>query len=129
MTTFRELFGRDITPKTKDRRNPSAVPLSTPIRPNTERPHDQYEADVFNFLLDNKGQLGVKTVMKFTALLVDGAVELIDGRRFIVDVKYRMNWEKACQAEWQFRHFMKRADAKPFSVDGGIVVFEEFSGD
>jgi len=36
---------------------------------------------------------------------------------------------KACQAEWEFRRFLKRTDQRPFSVDGGIVFFEEFSGD
>lgn len=129
MTTLSELIGRAITPEAKDRNNPTTVTLSVPIQPNTEKSHGQYEADVLNFLLANKERLGIKAVMKFTALLVDGAVELIDGRRLTVEVKFRMNWEKACQAEWQFRTFMKRTDVRPFPVDGGIVVFEEFSGD
>ena len=129
MTTLAELFGRAITPEAKRRHNPATVTLSAPIEPNTEKLHGQYEADVFNFLLANQELLGLKTVMKFTARLVDGAVELIDGRRLAVEVKFRMNWEKACQAEWQFRTFMKRTDLRPFPVDGGIVVFEEFSAD
>ncbi len=129
MTTLAELIARSITPEAKDRHSPTTVVLSAPIQPNTEKPHGQYEADVFNFLLANKELLAIKAVMKFTALLVDGAVELIDGRRLTVEVKFRMNWEKACQAEWQFRTFMKRTDVRPFPVDGGIVVFEEFSGD
>jgi hypothetical protein len=129
MTTLSELIGRSITPEAKDRNKPTMLTLSAPVQPNTEKPHGQYEADVFNFLLANKEPLGIKAVMKFTALLLDGAVELNDGRRLAVEVKFRMNWEKACQAEWQFRTFAKRADERPFSVDGGIVVFEEFSGD
>ncbi len=129
MTTLAELFGRDITPEAKDRNSPRIATLSAPIEPNTQKAHGQYEADVFNFLLANKEPLGIKAVMKFTALLVDGAIELIDGRRLTVEVKYRMNWEKACQSEWQFRTFMKRTDVRPFPVDGGVVVFEEFSGD
>jgi hypothetical protein len=129
MTKLSELIGRSITPEAKDRNSPRVVTLSAPIEPNTDKAHGQYEADVFNFLLANKEPLGIKAVMKFTALLVDGAVELTDGRRLTVEVKFRMNWEKACQAEWQFRTFMKRTDVRPFPVDGGIVVFEEFSGD
>jgi len=54
----------------------------------------------FNFLLANKVSLGIKAVLKFTALLLDGAVELVDGRRLAVEIKYRMNWEKACVAGW-----------------------------
>jgi hypothetical protein len=129
MITLAELIGRAITPEAKDRHSPTTVTLSGPIQPNTEKAHGQYEADVFNFLLANKEPLGIRVVMKFTALLLDGAVELIDGRRVTVEVKFRMNWEKACQAEWQFRNFLKRTDARPFPVAGGIVVFEEFSGD
>lgn len=129
MTTLAELIGRSITPEAKDRHGPTTVTVSAPIQPITEQPHGQYEANVFNFLLANKELLGIKTVMKFTALLVDGAVQLIDGRRLTLEVKFRMNWEKACQAEWQFRTFRKRTVVRPFPVDGGIVVFEEFSGD
>jgi hypothetical protein len=40
-----------------------------------------------------------------------------------------MNWEKACQAEWQLRHFLKRSEAKDNPVSSGLVFFEEFSGD
>jgi hypothetical protein len=127
--TLSELIGRDITPETKSHHTPKVDSLSAPLKPNTEKAHGQYEAEVFNFLLANKEQLGIKDVVKFTALLVDGAVELIDGRRLAVEVKYRMNWEKACQAEWQFRTAMKRTTVWPFPVAGGIVIFEEFSGD
>lgn len=129
MTTLGELIGRRIAPEAEDRNNPRVVTLSASIEPNTEKAPGQYEADVFNFLLANREPLGIKAVMKFTALIADGAVELFDGRRFTVEVKFRMNWEKACQAEWQFRNFMKRTEVRPFPVAGGIVVFEEFSGD
>lgn len=129
MTMLSELIGRVITPEMKGRNQPTTLIMDAPIRPNTEKPHGQYEADVFNYLLAEKKRLGIKAVMKFTARLVDGAVELFDGRRLTVEIKYRMNWEKACQAEWQFRSIVKRTDLRPFPVAGGIVVFEEFSGD
>jgi hypothetical protein len=129
MATLFELISRSITPEALERNSPKVETLCAPIQGNGQKPHGQYEARVFNFLLANKEGLGIKAVMKFTALLVDGAVELIDGKRLTVEVKLRMNWEKACQAEYQFRNFVKRTDRKPFSVDGGIVIFEEFSGD
>ena len=44
-------------------------------------------------------------------------------------ITFRMNWEKACQAEWQFRSFLKRTERMPFPVDDGLVFFEDFSGD
>lgn len=129
MPTISELIGRGITPEAKDRHSATVVTLSSPVEPNTEKAHGQYEAEVFNFLLVNKEPLGIKAVMKFTALLLDGAVELVDGRRLAVEIKFRMNWEKACVAGWQFRTFLHNTDDRPFPVDGGIVIFEEFSGD
>jgi hypothetical protein len=129
MTTLSELIGRGITPEAKGHNTPRMDILSAPIPARSEQADDQYEAAVFNFLLANKEELAIKDVVKFTALLLDGGVALLEDERLTVEVKYRMNWEKACQAEWQFRTFLKRTDAKPFSADGGIVIFEEFSSD
>jgi len=103
--------------------------LSEPIRVANAAEPRAYEAEVFNFLLANKKCLGINSIFKFKALLVDGALELVDGQRLAVEVKFRMNWEKACQAEWQFRHFLKRHKAIAGPVNGGLVFFEEFSGD
>jgi hypothetical protein len=129
MSTLFEMISRSITPEAKDDNSPRVTILSAPIQAKGDKPHVQYEAGVFNFLLANKEALAIKNVIKFTALLLDGAVELLDGKRLTAEVKFRMNWEKACQSEWQFRTFLKRTNLKPFSVDGGIVIFEEFSGD
>jgi hypothetical protein len=129
MTTISELFGRSITPEAKECHTPRIDTLSAPIQAKSEKEFDLYEAAVFNFFVVNKDNLAIKKVLKFTALVVDGAVELQDGKRLTVEIKYQMGWEKACQAEWQFRTFLKRPVPLPFPVDGGIVVFEEFSGD
>lgn len=116
MTPLCELIGRSITPEMKDYHDPKTEVLSARNQRKDQKPHSQYESDVFDFLWANKEALGIKSVMKFTARILDGAVELMDGRRLTVEVKFRMNWEKACQAEWQFRTFMKRTDRKPFSA-------------
>jgi hypothetical protein len=129
MNTLSEIISRRIIPEQKDRNSPHNETLSAPIQGISEKPPALYEAVVFNYLLAKKDELGIKSVIKFTALLVDGAVELLDGKRLAVEIKFRMNWEKACQAGWQFRTFLKRTDRRPFCVDGGLVFFEEFSGD
>lgn len=129
MAMLSDLLCRLITPETKHGNRPEVRLLSAPMPGKAQELHRQYEADVFNFLLAKKETLGIKEVMKFSALRMDGAVELIDGKRWAIEVKLRMNWLKACQAEWEFRRFLKRADRRPFSVEGGIVIFEEFSGD
>src|SRR5205085_11746297 len=75
------------------------------------------------------GQEDVKAVTRFKNLRVDGALVLSNDRRLAVEIKLRMNWEKACQAEYEFRQFLKLPEAKTDPVIGGIVFFEEFSGD
>src|SRR5216683_3404281 len=60
------------------------------------------EVQVFNFLFSNRENLGIREVIKFRNLLVDGQIVLSDGTRLVVEVKMRMNWMKACQSEYQF---------------------------
>ena len=40
-----------------------------------------------------------------------------------------MNWEKACQSCSQFSWYRNRVEASEKPVSGGLVIFEEFSGD
>src|SRR5262245_16401198 len=129
MITLSEIISQPISVVVKAHHKPNFEVLSRHIPARSEKPQDVYEAGVFNFLFDNRQPLEIKNVMKFTALLVDGAVELLDGRHLTVEVKFRMNWEKACQAEYQFRTFLTRKDRMPFAVHGGLIVFDEFSGD
>ena len=88
-----------------------------------------YEDEVFNFLLGNAKALAIAKVLRFNALLVDGAVELANGQRLAVEIMYKMNWRKACQAEWQFRNFLKRPEAAQGPVVGGLVFFNAFNED
>jgi hypothetical protein len=89
-----------------------------------------YEAELFKFLLDWRAELGVASVLRFTNASADGAVVLSDGRRIAIEVKLPMHWEKACQAEWQFRQFLRiSAAARMPVVQAGIVFFEEFVRD
>jgi len=129
MISIAELLSRKISAEEKDHHSPKCLTLSEPLTRGSEKAHGQYETGVFNLLFAKCDTLGIKNVMKFKALLVDGALELVDGRRLAVEIKYRMNWEKACQAEYQFRNFLKRKQRMPFAVNGGLVFFNQFSGD
>jgi hypothetical protein len=129
MKALSELISQRITPETKSRNKSKVETLSSPIQPRSEKPAYKYEAEVFNFLLANKETLGIKSIVKFTALVVDGAIELLDGKRLTLEIKFRMNWKKACQAQWQFRYFLMQSEAKVNPVNGGLVFFEEFDGD
>jgi hypothetical protein len=131
MKTISELTGRPIKPPRPDRSEEKVTILSSPIpRGNKTARHAVYEVEVFNFLLRNRGVLGIESVMKFTNLRVDGEIVLSGGKRLVIEVKLRMNWLKACQSVWQFRQFLKMTkEAMTNPVDGAIVFFEEFSGD
>jgi hypothetical protein len=56
-------------------------------------------------------------------------LDLDDGRRIALEIKYAMNWEKACQACAQFGWYRTRVEAKEKPLSSGLVVFETFTGD
>jgi hypothetical protein len=101
MKMILELTSRVIAPSAPDQREEHETIMSGPIlRGNKTAAHARYEDDV-----------------------------LLDGKRLLVEVKFCMNWLKACQAEWQFRQFLKRFDKDDAATPGAIVFFEKFSGD
>jgi hypothetical protein len=135
MTTIADLLGHRIEPESFARGEPEIVVLSSPIvtNPCGDRPY-VYEAEVFNFLLgradlERNEPRGVKSVLRFKNLRVDGAVILATGQRLAVEIKLRMNWETASKAVHQFRRFLMTREAKSNPVVGGVVFFEEFSAD
>jgi hypothetical protein len=88
-----------------------------------------YEDAVFAFLASQGSALGIDAVWRCSNVRIDGLVDLDDGRRLALEIKYRMNWEKACQACTQIGWFLRHPEAKAQQVAGGLVVFEEFSAD
>jgi hypothetical protein len=127
--TLEQLFARRVTPEARSWHEATITVLSAPTSSNSTKAWGAYEDEVFNFLLANCEPLGLANILTFRSLLMDGAVEFADGRRLALEIKYRMNWEKACQAEWQFRNFLKRPEAEQGPVVGGLVFFEDFSAD
>lgn len=128
-SSLAELLGREFAPEAAPQKDPIVDVLLERITASSERAYAKYECDVFNFLCSSREVLRIRTVEKFRNLLVDGAIDLVTGERIAIEVKFRMNWEKACQAEWQFRNFLKREEAQARPVTSGIVFFEEFSAD
>jgi hypothetical protein len=85
---------------------------------------------VFDFLFENRLALGVDRIYRLKNQRMDGELHLADGDVVAFEVKYRMNWAKACQAGFQFRRYIEfnaKSDA-PLAVTAGVVFFEEFSG-
>jgi hypothetical protein len=88
-----------------------------------------YEDEVFNSLFEKMKTLGISHVFRFRNMTIDGGIELEDRRFVAIEVKYRINWMKACQVGWQFQQFMKTKGIIKHPVKAGIIIFEEFSGD
>lgn len=107
---------------------PKVVALSGPMEANGN-PAAAYETSVFNALLRGRSTLGIKTVNQCRNVRVDGLLELDDGRLLALEIKYRMNWPKACQACAQIIWFKSYPPTMQYALAGGVVVFEEFSGD
>jgi hypothetical protein len=124
-----DLLKRAHNPESWKTQTPRVTEVTGPAISATAKPYAAYEDAVFSFLWSHRRGLGLAKVSRCRAVLVDGIVELSTGEEVVVEVKYRMNWEKACQAEWELRNFLRRPEASDHHLVGGVVFFEEFSGD
>lgn len=88
-----------------------------------------FENTALNYLAGHRDELRVATVWRYENARIDGMVELVDGRRLAVEIKYWMNWPKACQACTQISWFAARRHLVGNPIAGGLVIFEGFSGD
>jgi hypothetical protein len=130
LPSIADLIGQEIKPEERKRRKPVVTILSDPLLcPEAAKLPRKYECEVFNFLLENKPTLGIQTVFKFQNLHIDGAIVLADGRRLAVEIKLRMNWTKALQAQMEIRRFLLTSEAKSNPVAGAIIFIAKFQGD
>ena len=130
MESLADLITRDISPEPGRANTPAAHPVDRPIlATGAETEPRAFEIAVFNFLLENQGPLGVSAVWRCRNVRIDGLIDLADGRRIALEIKYRMNWEKACQACAQFGWYRTHVEANEKPLSSGLVIFEAFSGD
>jgi hypothetical protein len=130
MEPLADLISRDISPEPARANSPAARPIDAPIlAAGTEKEPHAFEIAVFNFLLAQKQPLGISAVWRCRNVRIDGLIDLADGRRIALEIKYRMNWEKACQACAQFGWYRTHVEANEKQLSSGLVVFETFTGD
>jgi hypothetical protein len=124
-----DLIARKIAPEPARINAPATRPIDVPLPvKGTETAPRAFEIAVFNFFLAQRKPLGISELWHCRNVRIDGLLDLDDGHRVALEIKYRMNWEKACQAGSQFSWYRKhQAKEKPLS--SALVVFEEFSGD
>lgn len=129
MDSLAELLDRgQLSPEHARVNSPTVTALSNTLEPAGSAA-TAYEREVFNALLRNRSMLGIKQVNKCRNVRIDGLLELEDGRKLALEIKYRMNWPKACQACAQISWFKNYPPTKQYDLAGGVVVFEEFSSD
>jgi hypothetical protein len=105
--------------------------LEVPLQTTSASEPKLYEAEVYNYLITHKDVLGIRNVIRLKNASADGEMELLDGSRVLVEIKYRMDWEKACQAGWQLLESFNLLEPLKLSPTphAGLVFFEQFSGD
>jgi hypothetical protein len=125
-----DLISREISPEPGRVNRPATHRIDAPIptRGTETAPH-AFEIGVFNFLLEQRQPLGISAVWRCRNVRIDGLLDLEDGRRMALEIKYRMNWEKACQACAQFGWYRTYVEAKEKPLSAGLVVFETFTSD
>lgn len=117
-----------LSPEAARTNAPALRPLEEPL-PAVGNAAAAYERAVLNAFLRDRSTLGIERVNQCRNVRIDGLLDLDDGRRLALEVKYRMNWEKACQACAQVGWFKNYPPTMHYALSGGVVVFEEFSGD
>lgn len=130
METLSDLINSEIAPEPGQTNSPATHRVEVPMPLNgTEKPPRAFEIAVFKFFLAQRKPLGISDVWRCRNVRIDGLLDLDDGRRIGLEIKYRMNWEKACQACSQFSWYRNRVETEENPLSGGLVVFEEFNTD
>jgi hypothetical protein len=125
-----KLIDREISPEPSRPRKATRIPIDAPIAATgAEKEPAAFERAALNFLAEHGEDLGISGLWRCKNTRIDALVELKDRRRLAVEVKFRMNWEKACQACAQIGWFHVQAEPEGTPIDGGVVIFEDFTGD
>jgi hypothetical protein len=129
-----ELFTKDIKPETR-RKKPSICLHCSEILATKKRNSKpaKFENEVFtNFCMDKHSQ-GIHEVYKLENMLIDGAIELSNGKLVLVEVKYALNWHNCCNARVEIQRFMEERlyDSLPVNKvpERALIVFHHFSRD
>jgi hypothetical protein len=127
MITIQDILNLNPEPDDFKRPEPKKQEVLPRLLQERSKPYYAYEDEVFAYLLHNRESLGIEKVYRFSNQSMDGELLLHDGLSVPIEIKLRMNWLKACQANWQFARFLGRS--KELACKAGIVFFQEFSGD
>jgi len=128
---FSDFIDKEIIPEQMSTYKPQISEIRNKINSSPKTIPSKFEKDVFNFLFQNKNELGIYKIYQLKNSSIDGLMTLDDGRSIAMEIKYRMGWEKACQANHQFEQFFRIAPeiVEKYNPQIGVVFFNEFSMD
>jgi hypothetical protein len=97
---------------------------------------NKFEKSVFYYLETHKKEHGIETVFPFQSMRVDGALLLSNGQAIVLEIKQRLAWLRACNARIELQTMRTNpkmwklyVDKVSEKVDGGLIIFEQFSAD
>jgi len=123
-----DMFVTYIKNEAWERYDPVCRPVEAESKGTSENEPNLFETDVFNYLYRNKNELGIEKVYALQYMLVDGLLQLNDGRTVILEIKHALNWFTNCSARVEIARFLVEKRLTPFKQpERALIIFEHFS--
>ena len=122
MKNIPEILESDYKIDPHKKRACQRLEITQPIKANFNQAFREYENEVFNFLLAKRSVLKIREIYQFKNCIIDGEIVTECDQVVPIEIKYRMNWLKACQAEWQLARFANSHNHDAV-ISNGIVFF------
>ena len=90
-----------------------------------------------SFIFMRIERYGIEKIYIFKNMVVDGALRLDSGKIILLEIKFRLDWFKVCNARVEFQRFLKEKRVQEYftkhiskkSPEGALIIFDSFSGD
>jgi hypothetical protein len=103
-----EYLNREVCPESFNNRKPKKIEVTDDIMNRSANTvPDKFELETFQFLYQNRRELGIRKSYQLKNASIDGLIILDDSQSVAIEIKYRMNWLKACQTGWQLEKFLR----------------------
>jgi len=126
------LINKEIEPKYGPRHERRMEEFNIPVSSEHPKVYIEFERKLFNYLFENKDELGISKVYRLRSSGTDGLLELNGGETVLLEIKYALGWAKCCQARIQFQRFLTEKLHDEFSIrkpEHGLIIFHHFIRD
>ena len=128
-----DLLSGKIKPATRGKKTPSCSVMTETLEINDNwKVTKNFEKRVLNWLYSKKN-FNIEKVYALNKMLIDGALEMSDGRMVLLESKFALNWFTSCNARIEFQRFMAGRLYERLSGNkipsNALIIFDHFSGD